>query len=212
MDKQTLNLKSDKHEVPIIGTTGVIKTLSNNSVGIGKSHFEQFITTQPGMTDLVNNICQSLTYNNAKAAKYVNKDFQIWISNSKLFWLAHEADDVIDKVIASIKDDCIREHFGRVLNDIYNINIGDADANMLDIFVKTMKHYFKDVAKMALSFVPKLNEALFSYNNYMLDLCFLFEIVALLVRFRFMKMGVNLKDVQEMAPLSIYKNLIGKDI
>ena len=124
MDKQILKLRSDKHEVPIIGTTGVIKILSNNSVGIGKSHFEQFITTQPGMTDLVNNICQSLTYNNAKPAKHVTKEFQVWISNSKLFWLAHEADDVIDKVIASIRDDCIREHFGRVLNDIYKINIG----------------------------------------------------------------------------------------
>ena len=169
MDKQILKLKSDKHEVPIIGTTGVIKTLSNNSVRIGKSHFEQFITTQPGMTDLVNNICQSLTYNNAKSAKYVTKEFQSWISNSELFRLAHEADTVIDKVIGSIKDDCIREHFGRVLNDIYKINIGDADANMLDIFVKTMKHYFKDVAKMALSFLPKLNEALFSYNKFYLS-------------------------------------------
>ena len=212
MDKQILKSKSEKHKLPLSGTTGIIKTLSSNSVGIGKSHFEKFITTQPGMADLVNHICQSLTYNNAKSAKYVNKDFQFWISNSELFRLAHEADTVIGKVIASIKDDCIREHFGRVLNDIYKINIGDADANMLEIFVKIMKDYLEDVAKMALSFGLETNEEFFSYKNYMLDLCFLFEIVALLVRFRFMKMGVNLKDVQEMAPLSIYKNLIGKDI
>jgi hypothetical protein len=208
MDKQILKSKSEKHKLSI----GITKTLSSNSVEIGKSHFEQFITTQPGMTDLVNNICQSLTYNNVKSAKYVTKDFQSWISNSELFRLAHEADTIICKVIASIKDDCIREHFGRVLKDIYKINIGDADANMLEIFVKIMKDYLEDVAKMALSFLLKWKEALFSYKNYMLDLCFLLEIVALLVRFRFMKMGVNLIDIQEMAPLSIYKNLIGKDI
>ena len=70
-----------------------------------------------------------------------------------MFWLAHEADDVIDKVIASIKDDCIREHFGRVLNDIYKINIGDANANMLEIFVKMINDYLEDVAKMAFPFV-----------------------------------------------------------
>ena len=202
----------EKHKLPIIGTKGVIKKLSSNSVGIGKCHFEHFITTQPGMTDLVNNICQSLTYNNAKSAKYVTKEFQVWISNSELFWLAHEADDVIVKVIASINDSFLRNRFGRVLNDIYKINIGDADANMLEIFVKIMKDYLEDVSKMAFSFLLKWNKALFSYKNYMLDLCFLLEIVALLVRFRFMKMGVNLKDIQEMAPLSIYKNLIGKDI
>ena len=193
-------------------TIGTINRLSSNSVEIFKSHFEQFITTQPGMIDLLNPICQSLTYNDLESAKYVTKEFQSWISNSELFRLAHEADTIICKVIASIKDDCIREHFGRVLNDIYKINIGDADANMLEIFVKIMKDYLEDVAKMALSFLLKWNEAMFSYKNYMLDLCFLLEIVALLVRFRFMKMGVNLKDIQEMAPLSIYKNLIGKDI
>ena len=103
-----------------------------------------------------------MTYNDLESAKYVTKEFQSWISNSELFRLAHEADTIICKVIASIKDDCIREHFGRVLNDIYKINIGDADANMLEIFVKIMKDYLEDVAKMALSFLLKWKEALFS--------------------------------------------------
>ena len=118
MNNQILKLPIEKL------TIGTINKLSSNSVGICKSHFEQFITTQPGMIDLLNPICQSLTYNDSKSLINVTKEFQVWISNSKLFWLAHEADDVIDKVIASIKDDCIREHFGRVLNDIYKINIG----------------------------------------------------------------------------------------
>ena len=212
MDKQILKLKSEKHKLPIIGTAGVIKKLSSNSVAIGKSHFEQFITTQPGMTDLVNNICQSLTYNNAKSAKYVTKEFQVWISNSELFWLAHEADDVIDKVIASINDSCLRDHFGRVLNDIYKSNIGDSDANMLKTLVRILKDYLEDVAKMASLFVLETwDEILFRYENYMMEICFSFEIVALLVRFRFMKMGVSVEDIQEMAPLSIFKNMIGKD-
>ena len=83
---------------------------------------------------------------------------------------------------------------------------------MLKILIANIKDYIEDVANMTLSFELQTDEILFLYENYMLDLCFLLEIVALLVRFRFMKMGVNLKNVQEMAPLSIYKNLIGKDI
>jgi hypothetical protein len=197
MDNQILKLTSEKHKLPIIGTKGVIKKLSSNSVGIGKCHFEQFITTQPGMTDLVNNICQSLTYNNAKSAKYVTKEFQVWISSSELFQLAHKADDVIVKVIVSIKDSFLRNRFVRVLNDIYKSNIGDSDANMLKFLVKILKDYREDVAKMASSFVLETwDEILLRYENYMMDLCFSFEIVALLVRFRFMKMGISVKDIQ----------------
>ena len=164
------------------------------------------------MTDLVNNICQSLTYNNAKSAKYVTKEFQVWISNSELFRLAHEADDVIVKVIASINDSWLRNRFGKVLNDIYKSNIGDSDANMLKFLVKILKDYREDVAKMASSFVfESMDEIVLRYENYMMDLCFSFEIVALLVRFRFMKMGISVEDIQEMAPLSIFKNMIGKN-
>ena len=126
--------------------------------------------------------------------------------------MAHEADDVIVKVIASIKDSFLRNRFGRVLNDIYKSNIGDSDANMLKFLVKILKDYREDVAKMASSFVfEAMDEIVLRYENYMMDLCFSFEIVALLVRFRFMKMGIGVKDIQEMAPLSIFKNMIGKN-
>ena len=144
MAKQKFKLKSDKPKFSIVVTSGEIKKLSRNSVGIGKSHFEQFITTQPGMTDLVNNICQDLTYDDSKSAKYVSKEFKVWISNSELFNLAFEADAVIDKIIASIADGCFREHFGRVLTDVYKSVIGNFNANMLKILVKLMKDYLED--------------------------------------------------------------------
>ena len=34
--------------------------------------------------DLLNHICQSLTYNDSKSVKNVTKDFQVWISNSEI--------------------------------------------------------------------------------------------------------------------------------
>ena len=72
MNKQIQGVQSEELKFPIGGTTSIIKKLSSNSVGIFKSHFEHFITTQPGMIDLVNNICQDLTYDDSKSAKYVS--------------------------------------------------------------------------------------------------------------------------------------------
>ena len=80
MGKRILKLQIDK--LKSNKKTSVIKKLSSNPVWVFKSHFEQFITTQPGITDLLNQICQSLTYNDLKSAKYVTKEFQSWISNS----------------------------------------------------------------------------------------------------------------------------------
>ena len=77
MNKQIQRVQIEKLKFPIGGTTS-IKKLSSYSVGIFKSHFEQFITTQPGMIDLVNNICQDLTYNDSKSIKYVSKEFKVW--------------------------------------------------------------------------------------------------------------------------------------
>ena len=64
-------LKVATEKLPI----GTINKLQSNSVGIFKSHFEQFITTQPGMMDLLERICQSLTYNDSKSVENVTKDF-----------------------------------------------------------------------------------------------------------------------------------------
>ena len=211
MSKQIQDVQSEKLNFPIGGTTSIIKKLSSNSVGIFKSHFEQFITTQPGMTDLVNNICQNLTYNDLKAAKYVSKEFQVWISNSELFYFAFEADAVIDKVIASIKDSCFREHFGRVLTDVYKSIIGNFNANMLKIFPRLINDYLDDLVNyVALSFVVKTDEILFSYENYMIDLCVSFELLALLLGIRCANMDG--KDVQEMTHLQIYMSMRGKTI
>ena len=57
MSKQIQEVQSEKLKFPIDGTTSIIKKLSSDRAGIFESHFEQFITTQPGMIDLVNNIC-----------------------------------------------------------------------------------------------------------------------------------------------------------
>ena len=199
MDEIILKVDTEKLKIPI-GTTGVIKKLSRNSAGIFKSHFEQFITTQPGITDLVDHICQSLTYNDSKSAKCVNKEFQVWISNSKLFRLAYEADTVIDKVISSINDRRFREHFGRFIKDVYKSIIDDCKADMLKIFVEIMKDYF--AIDMAFPVIIEKNEILFSYAKHMMNLCFSFEIVALFVGFRFTKLGV--KNV-----IIIIKDIIG---
>ena len=124
MGKRILKLQIDK--LKSNKKISAIKKLSSNPVLVFKSHFERFITTQPGITDLLNHICQSLTYNDLKSAKYVTKEFQSWISNSELFRLAHEANAVIDNLIAAIKDGLFREHFGRVLTDFYKSIVGDA--------------------------------------------------------------------------------------
>jgi 23S rRNA maturation mini-RNase III len=208
MNKQIQRVQSEKLNFPIGGTTSIIKKLSSNSVGIFKSHFEQFITTQPGMIDLVNNICQELTYNDLKSVKYVSKEFQVWISNSELFRLAYEADAIIDKVIASIKDGSFREHFGKVLTNVYKRVIGNFNANMLKILIKLMKNYLEDVVKMASSVVVETDEILFSYQNYMMDICVSFQILALLCRFWCSNMGV--KNAQEMAPLQTFQSMFGK--
>ena len=101
MSQPILKLQSENLKSPI-GATGIIKKqLSSNSVWNLKSNFEQFITTQPGMMDLLERICQSLTYNDSKSVENVTKDFQAWISNSEIFRLAHEADLAIDKAIAT---------------------------------------------------------------------------------------------------------------
>ena len=186
--------KSEKQKFPVGGTTSIIKKLSSNSVGIFKSHFEQFITTQPGMIDLVDNICQNLTYNDSKSAKYVTKDLQVWISNSELSHLAFEADAVLDKIIASINDSCFREQFSKVSTDVYKSVIGNFNANMLKILVNVMKDFLEDVVKMASLVMVETDEILFSYQNYMMDLCVSFEILALLHRFWCSNMGV--KNVQ----------------
>ena len=189
-------------------TIGTINRLSSNSVEIFKSHFEQFITTQPGMIDLLNSICQSLTYNDSKSVKNVTQEFQVWISNSELFRVGYEADLVIAKVIATINGSCFREHFSNVLNDAYKTIIGDCKTKMLELFIEIMNDYLKeDVANMNFSAVLQTDEELISYGNYIMDLCFSFEILALLAGFRFMKMGI--KDVEEMPPEEIFKSIIG---
>ena len=203
MSKQIQEVQSEELKFPIDGTTSIIKKLSSNSVGIFKSHFEQFITTQPGMIDLVNNICQNLTYNDSKSAKYVSKEFQVWISNSELSHLAFEADAVIDKVIASINHCCFREKFGKVLTDVYKSVIGNFNANMLKILVKLMKEYLEDVVKMASSVVVETDEILFSYENYMMDLCVSFAFLLLLLKFWAPNIGG--KIVQEC-----FEGMIGK--
>ena len=211
MSKQIQEVQNEKLKFPTDGTTSVIKKLSSNCAGIFESHFEQFITTQPGMIDLVNNICQDLTYNDSKSAKYVSKEFQVWISNSELFYLAFKADAVIDKVVASIKNSCFREHYSRVLTDVYKSIIGNFNANTLKIFPRLMKDYLDDVVKyFALSFVVKTDEKLFSYENYMMDLCVSFEFLALLLGIRYANMDG--KDVQEMTHLQIAQSAMGKTI
>jgi hypothetical protein len=203
MSKQIQEMQSEKLKFPVGETTSNIKKLSSNSVGIFKSHFEHFITTQPGMTDLVNNICQNLTYNDSKSAKYVSKEFHVWISNSELSHLAFEADAVIDKVIASINHCCFREKFGKVLTDVYKSVIGNFNANMLKILVKLMKEYLEDVVKMASSVVVETDEILFSYENYMMDLCVSFAFLLLLLKFWAPNIGG--KIVQEC-----FEGMIGK--
>ena len=214
MSEEIKKEKSEKQKFPVGGTTSIIKKLSSNSVGIFKSHFEQFITTQPGMIDLVDNICQNLTYNDSKSAKYVSKEFQVWISNSELSHLAFEADAVLDKIIASINDSCFREQFGKVLTDVYKSVIGNFNANMLKILLRLMKDHLDDVVKhLALSsksIVVEIDEILVAYENYMIDLCVSFEVLELLRRFWRANLGG--KDVQEMAPLQINKNMMGKTI
>ena len=200
------------HQVPAeklpIGTTGVINKLPSNYVGIFKSYFEQFITTQPGMIDLLNLICQGLTYNDSKSVNNVTKEFQVWISNSKLFRLGYEADLVIAKLIATINGSCFREHFGKILNDAYKTIIGDCNTNMLQLFIEIMKDYLdEDVPNMDFLVEVEADEVVISYGNYIMDLCFTFEILALLAGFRFMKMGV--KNVEEMPPQEIFKRIIG---
>ena len=101
MNNRILKLPIEKLSI------GTINRLSSNSVEIFKSHFEQFITTQPGMIDLLNPICQGLTYDDSKSVKNVTNEFQVWISDSELFRLAYEA----DTVIASINDGRFREHW-----------------------------------------------------------------------------------------------------
>ena len=196
MDTQIIKIQTEQLAFPI-RTTSVIKECS--------SHFEQFITTQPGMVDLVNQICQSLTYNDSKSAKYVNKEFKVWISNSELFRLACEADSIIGKIIASINGSCFRMNFGLVLTDIYKIIICDCNVDLLKIFVEIMKNYLE--VDMASSIVTETDELMFGYAKYMMNLCFLFEILALFAGFRFKKMGV--KDVQKMSCKTIVKNIIG---
>ena len=199
MSKQIQDVQSEKLNFPIGGTTSIIKKLSSNSVGIFKSHFEQFITTQPGMIDLVDNICQNLTYNDSKSAKYVTKEFQVWISNSELSHLAFEADAVLDKIIASINDSCFREQFGKVSTDVYKSVIGNFNANMLKILVNVMKDFLEDVVKMASSVVVETDEILFSYQNYLMDLCVSFAFLPLLLP------NMVGKNVQEC-----FESMIGK--
>ena len=141
MNNRILKLQSEK--LPI-GTSGDINKLPSNSVGIFKSHFEQFITTQPGMTDLLNNICQNLTYNDLRSVKKVTKDFQVWISNSDVFMLACEADAIIDKVIATINEECFREHFRIVVRDVYKNMIGNCKADMLEVFIEIINDYYRE--------------------------------------------------------------------
>ena len=209
MSELILKLKSEKLN-STIGVTGVIKKKPpSNDVGVFKNHFEQFITTQPGKMDLLNHICQRFTYNDSKSVKNVNKEFQTWISNSKIFMLAYEADLFIGKVITTIKDSCFKAHFVKVLNNVYKSIIGDCDADLLKSFIEIMKKYYlEDVVDMALSDVCKTDETLFSYGNYMMDLCFSFEIMALFAGFRLRKMGDN--DVQEMSNRTKIKHIIGK--
>ena len=205
MSKQIQEVQSEKLKFPIDGTTSIIKKLSSNCAGIFESHFEQFIATQPGRIDLVNNICQNLTYNDSKSAKYVTKEFQVWISYSELSHLAFEADAVVDKVITSINGSCFREHFGKVLTDVYKSVIGNFNANMLKILVELMKDHLEDVIKMASSVMVETDEILVSYQNYMMDLCVSFTFLPLLLP---TMVG---KNVQECLTLEeCFESIIGK--
>ena len=77
-----------------------------------------------------------------------------------------------------------------------------------------MKDYLDDVVKhLALSsksIVVETDQILVSYENYLIDLCVSFEVLELLRRFWNENMGGN--DVQEMTPLQINKNMMGKTI
>ena len=199
MSEEIKKERIEKQKFPVGRTTSIIKKLSSNSVGIFKSHFEQFITTQPGMIDLVDNICQNLTYYDSKSAKYVTKEFHVWISNSELSHLAFEADAVLDKIIASINDSCFREQFGKVLTDVYKSVIGNFNANDLKILVKLMKDYLEDVVKMASLVVVETDKILFSYQNYLMDLCVSFAFLPLLLP------NIVGKNVQEC-----FESVIGK--
>ena len=201
MDNRIIKLQTE--ELPI-GTSDDINKLPSNS----ESHFEQFITTQPGMTDLLNHVCQNLTYSDSRSVKNVTKDFQVWISNSEVFRLACEADAIIDKVIATINDEIFREHFRIVLRDVYKNMIGNCKVDMLEIFIEIMNDYYlEDVVDMTLSVEREMDEVLFFYGNFMMDICFSFEIMALFVGFRFMQMEVE--DVEKISPLTIIKNIKG---
>ena len=57
---------------------------------------------------------------------------------------------------------------------------------------------------MASSVAIETDELMFGHAKYMMNLCFLFEILALFVGFRFKKMGV-----QKMSCKTIVKNIIG---
>ena len=199
MSEEIKKERIEKQKFPVGRTTSIIKKLSSNSVGIFKSHFEQFITTQPGMIDLVDNICQNLTYYDSKSAKYVTKEFHVWISNSELSHLAFEADAVLDKIIASINNSCFQEQFGKVLTDVYKSVIGNFNANDLKILVKLMKDYLEDVVKMASLVVVETDKILFSYQNYLMDLCVSFAFLPLLLP------NIVGKNVQEC-----FESVIGK--
>ena len=79
---------------------------------------------------------------------------------------------------------------------------------MLQLFIEIMKDYLdEDVPNMDFLVEVEADEVVISYGNYIMDLCFTFEILALLAGFRFKKMGV--KNVEEMPPQEIFKRIIG---
>ena len=73
---------------------------------------------------------------------------------------------------------------------------------MLKILVKLMKDYLEDVVKMASSVVVETDEIMFSYQNYMMDLCVSFAFLPLLLHW-----GPNMvvTTVQE-----VFQSMIGK--
>ena len=68
----------------------------------------------------------------------------------------------------------------------------------------------KHLALLSNLIVVETDEILVSYENYILDLCVSFEILALLRKFWWANVGG--KDVLNMAPMQVYQSMMGKTI
>ena len=100
------------------------------------------------------------------------------------------------------------------MTDVYKSIIGNFNANRLKILLRPMKLCLDDVVKhlalLSNLIVVETDEILVSYENYILDLCVSFEILALLRKFWWANVGG--KDVLNMAPMQVYQSMMGKTI